>query len=333
MAKRVINNVRLGLFVIAGMAALIMFLYLIGRNQNLFGKTFMLKVRFENVHGLMPGNNVRYAGINAGTVKSVEMLNDTTIEVSMLIRHKMKDYIHRNAVITIGTDGLMGNKLLNIQAAKYSAPVVQEGDILYSNGSVDTDEMMKVLNTTNNDIAAIAKDLKVSVQRLNASKAFWGVLSDESLPSNLKISLDKIRNTSDNLNNMAIGLNNIVGDVKGGKGSVGMLLNDTSIAYDLKDALKQIKGIGSNADTLSAQMNTLLSTINNEVNNGKGTVTALLKDPEMVMYLQSSLKNIEKGTNSFNENMEAIKHSFLLRGYFRKLEQQKQQPAAVPGSH
>ena len=166
MANKVFNTARLGIFVIAGLAFLILLLYIIGRNQNLFGNTFTLKARFNNVHGLMAGNNVRFGGINAGTVKSVEVINDTTIEVSLLVKQKMKQFIRKNAIVTIGTDGLMGNKLISIEPVNATAELVEEGDILYSSSGPDTDDMIKVLDNTNNDIAIIAGELKQTVQRL-----------------------------------------------------------------------------------------------------------------------------------------------------------------------
>ena len=164
MARKTINTVKLGIFVITGIVVLVMLLYVIGKNQNLFGNTFQLKARFENVNGLMPGNNVRYAGINAGTVKSVEVLNDSTVEVTLLIRSKMKDFIFANATVSIATDGLMGSKLVNIESAKSPAPLVKEGDILQSSLSPDTDEILRVLNTTTGDIAVIARELKFTVK-------------------------------------------------------------------------------------------------------------------------------------------------------------------------
>ena len=333
MTKKKINTVKLGVFVMAGLTFLILLLYVIGKNQNLFGNTFALKARFDNVRGVMPGNNIRFAGINAGTVKSVEVLNDTTIEVTLFIKTKMKKYIHNNATVSISTDGLMGNKLLNIESARSPAPLVEEGDILYSTQGPDTDEMLRVLSTTNNDIAAIAKELKQTTQRLNSSKAIWTILNDESLPVNIRHSLSKIRNASENMNRMMINLDAIVDDVKEGKGSVGELLADTAIAVDVKAAVKKIKRIGERADTLSLQINALVASVSNEINNGEGTVNAVLKNKEMADRLNNSFKNIEKGTQAFNENMEAIKHNFLFRGYFKKLEKQRKSGAVSSSNY
>jgi phospholipid/cholesterol/gamma-HCH transport system substrate-binding protein len=328
--KKKINSLKLGVFVMAGLAFLILMLYAIGKNQNMFGKTFLLKVRFDDVRGLMPGNNIRFGGIDAGSVKSVDMLNDTTIEVSMLIKAKMKNYIRKNAKASITTDGLMGNKLLIIESAKIPAPFVEEGDILYSEQGPDTEEMLKVLSATNNDLASIAKELKQTTQRINSSKAIWSILSDESLPVNLRLSLSKIKTASDHMNTTMMDVHTIITDVKSGKGSLGELITDTAIAASIKDAVAKVKKVGMKADTISSQINELVSSINNEVNSGQGTMNALLKDKQMKDRFSESLKNIEQGTQTFNENMEALKHSFLFRSYFRKLEKQKK--AAAPSA-
>jgi phospholipid/cholesterol/gamma-HCH transport system substrate-binding protein len=325
MAKRKLNHLKLGVFVIAGLTFLIFLLYVIGKNQNLFGKTFIVKAQFENVHGLMRGNNIRFGGMDAGAVSSVDVLNDTTFEVTLLVKAKFKKYIHNNATVNISTDGLMGNKLINIIPARKTAPLIKEGDILFSSKSIDTDEMLEVLSNTNNDVAFIANELKHTVQRINDSKAVWTILEDESLPANLKVSLFRIKAASGNLDALTRNMDEIIADIKAGKGTIGELLTDSSIASNINEAIDKIKHIGIAADTLSVQISAVITSVNNEINSGQGAVNALLKDQRVKTDLTKSLNNIEQGTKAFNDNMEAIKHSFLFRGYFRRVERQKKQ--------
>src|SRR5688572_5241267 len=140
MTHRIINNIKLGIFVILGLLFLILLMYMIGRNRNLLGSNYTLKARFENVQGLKSGSNVRYSGIEVGTVKKISILNDTLIEVTMLISNKMKGIIRKNAIASIGTDGFVGNKILNISAGKEKEDVAVENDILSSRKPLDTDE-------------------------------------------------------------------------------------------------------------------------------------------------------------------------------------------------
>ena len=209
MAKRVISNIKLGAFVLGGLLFLVLLLYMIGKNRNLFGSTYILKARFENVQGLVAGNNVRFSGIQAGTVKRIKILSDTVIEVTMIIDTKMEPIIRKNAIASIGTDGLVGNKVVNIVPAGKPAPLAEEGDILASKKSVNTDEMLQTLYKTNNDIAVIAADLKTTVQQINNSSALWALLNDKSIPQDLRISLANIRSATGKAGNMAENLDAI----------------------------------------------------------------------------------------------------------------------------
>src|SRR5690349_12707063 len=126
MAKEVSKNIRLGVFVLLGTILLIAALYLIGNNHNLFGNTFRISAEFYNVNGLMPGNNVRFSGIDVGTVESVEIVSDSSVRVVMVIEQDIRKYIRKNAVASIGTDGLMGNKLVNINSSDEDAEPIEE---------------------------------------------------------------------------------------------------------------------------------------------------------------------------------------------------------------
>lgn len=324
MAKKTVNTIKLGAFVLAGLLFLVLLLYMIGKNKNLFGPSFALKTRFANVQGLVPGNNVRFAGIEVGTVKRINIISDTVIEVVMAVDEKMEKVIRRNAVVSIGSDGLMGNKVINISPARSPAPLVAKGDVLNSYKPVSTDDMFQTLSTTNQDIAVIASQLKITVQRLNNSTALWTILNDETLPQNLRTSLSNVQLATARAAVMANDLESIISGVKNGKGSVGAVLTDTAFAKNLNDAIIKIKGVGDRADELVVALNSVIADVQKDVSNGKGTVNALLKDSSMVTKIGSSLDNIQKGTDAFSQNMEALKHNFLFRGYFRKLEKQKQ---------
>src|SRR5690242_10885889 len=98
------NNTKLGIFVLAGVAFLVFSLYMIGRNRNLFGPTFTISTHFRNISGLVAGNNVRFAGIDVGTVKRVMVVNDTSVLVEMTIDESMTAHIRMNSIASIGTD-------------------------------------------------------------------------------------------------------------------------------------------------------------------------------------------------------------------------------------
>ena len=327
MAKKAVNNVKLGIFVLAGLLVMIISLYMIGRDTNLFGKNYTLRARFENVQGLQSGNNIRYSGIQVGTVKKVKFLNDTLIEVTMLIDLKMKQYIHKNDIVTRSTDGLMGNRILNITPAKDGSPLAEDGDLLVTKKAISTDDILVTLDKTTRNIAEISEELKTTVTRINESKGIWQLLDDTELPANLRASVVNIRKATSQAGNMVNDLQSLITDIKSGKGSLGAILKDTSISYNLNEAVLKIQQVGDHATQLADELTKITTGIQQDINSGKGPANAILKDSALVMRLANSLANLEKGTDAFQQNMEALKHNFLLRGYFRRLEKKQREEA------
>jgi phospholipid/cholesterol/gamma-HCH transport system substrate-binding protein len=323
MAKGAINNVKLGIFVLAGLLFLVLLLYMIGKNRNLFGATYILKARFDNVQGLVSGNNVRFSGIEAGTVKKINILTDSVIEVTMIIQNKMQPIIKKNAFASIGTEGFVGNKVVNIIPSKESAAPANEGDILITKRSINTEDMLETLYKTNEDVAAVAANLKITVQRINNSNGLWNLLNDTIIPNQVKLSVNNIRRATAQAGNLIDSLNEIVNNAKNGNGIIGSVLNDTMIIHNLKEAVYNVKKVSRNTDSLVSNLNNTINGISENINNGKGVIHHLLKDSAFTNNIQLSLENIQKGTDGFNKNMEALKHNFLFRGYFRKLEKQK----------
>jgi phospholipid/cholesterol/gamma-HCH transport system substrate-binding protein len=323
MANQQGNNIKLGVFVMAGLFVLILAFYMIGKNQNMFGSNFALKSRFNNLNGLIEGDNVLFSGIQAGTVKNINIINDTTIEVTLLIDNKIRGYIHKNAVVSIGTEGLMGNKIVNISPGKGVSPVVQEGDLLAAQRNVNTDEMLQTLSKTNNNVAVISEALKRTVLRIDSSSLFT-LLNDKNIGASVKSSLANINKATASANEMTRGLNEIVSQIKKGKGMAGALLSDTALAGNLKVALVKIKSASDNANQMTVQLNNIVKDIKQEMANGKGPMNTLLKDSVMAKNLSQSMDNIQKGTDNFNQDMEALKHNFLFSGYFKKLEKQRE---------
>lgn len=328
MSKSGFNNIKLGVFVIGGLFFLVILLYLIGKNRDLFGSNYVLKARFDNAQGLVKGNNIRFSGIQAGTVKSIDIVNDSVIEVAMFVDTKMKTIIRKNAVASISTDGLVGNKIVNIVPGAELASLAVEGDLLDSKKAFKTDEMLETLNKTNNNIVIITEGLKETVQRLNSSSALWALLNDNSIPQDLKASIANIHTATIKAGNMATNLDQLVKDIKNGKGSLGAILTDTIFAQKLNEAVDKIKSVGNEAELLAVEINKTVAGINHDLNNGKGVLKTLLKDTTLVIKLNTSLDNIQQGTDKFNESMEALQHNFLLRGYFKKQERKKREEAA-----
>ena len=136
MEKKTTDTIKLGAFVISGLSVLIILLYMIGKNRNLFGSNLIIKARFENVQGLKSGNNVRFGGIDIGTVDNINFVDDSTLEVNMRIENSMRNIIKKNAIVSIGTDGLLEGEIVefkHLDELKKAKRSQVEGKIVFLN--------------------------------------------------------------------------------------------------------------------------------------------------------------------------------------------------------
>lgn len=217
MEKKKGNMVKLGVFVTLGILFFIIGIYIIGQKQRLFSDTFTVNAVFKNVNGLLVGNNVRFTGINVGTVDDIIILNDTSVEVVMIIDEDTHRFIKKDAKAIIGSEGLMGNKTINITHGSLSQTPIAENGFMLTEQPVATDEILGKLKTTADNLASIT------------------------------------------------------GNVSSGKGTIGKLFMDTNMANSLNQ----------------------------------------------------TIINLKHGTKGFEENMDAAKHSVLLRGAVKRMQKDK----------
>jgi phospholipid/cholesterol/gamma-HCH transport system substrate-binding protein len=321
MKKSSSEKLKLGLFVIIGLFLFVMAVYLIGVNQNMFGKKATINANFNNVNGLQLGNNVRYSGINIGTVKNILMINDSTINVAMNIEENMLKHIKKDAIATIGTDGLVGNMIVNIIPGKGNVPIVSSGDEIKSYTKIGTDDMLNTLSVTNENAALLtAKLLKVADALADSKGTFGMLIKDTLMSANLKITMNQLRITSIEASKAMKELNGIISSINFNESVAGSLLNDTI-------QTKKVTSIITNLDESSKEIKNVIHSLNETITNikdGEGAINYLSNDAELVKSFEETMKNINEGTAKFNENMEALKHNFLTRGYFKKLERQQQ---------
>jgi len=321
MAKEKTNYIKLGIFVTAGLVLLVVGLYFIGSNKNLFGNTIKLSAVFKDVNGLKEGNNVRYGGIDVGTVDKILINGDTVIKVEMVLEERMKGVIRKNSVASIGTDGLMGDKLINIDAGTASSKTVEDGDGISSQGFVDTEEMLRTLDFTNQNVAVVSANLKDLTETINKSRGtLYTVLMDTTLSAHFKSALENIESASNYLNNLAHDVSSAGTDFKNGNGLLGALLKDTVMSADFKSTMAQLKTSGDQISSATKNMQEIFE----KANHGNGTLNTLLNDSSSASHMKQAMQNIDSSSIKLNQNLEALKHSWLLRGYFRKQDKKKQ---------
>ena len=313
------NHVRLGLFVALGLGCLLVTLYLVGRQRNLFNKSLPVQADFRNVSGLLTGNNVRLGGITVGTVKKIQIMNDTTVRVLMNLNQDVQPFVRKNAVAMIGTDGLVGNTIINLNPGPGPAGrPVAPGDVLQTRTPVGIDAMLSTLDISNKNLVGITRDLHQITGKLNGSKALWQLLNDQTLASSVHQSLRNVGAATTQLRDASRDVQALTRGVRQGRGPIGYLLTDKAFAGQLGHAAGQLAGT---SDTLAAT----IAGLQQQVQTGAGPLHTLLSDTAAGRQLRQSMQNVEQGTQKLNQSMEALQHNFLLRGYFRRQEKKKAQ--------
>ena len=171
------QKIKIGLFAMAGVAVLIAGIFLIGNRKGMFSPTFHVQGMFKNVNGLQVGNNARFAGINVGVVETIEIQNDTTVKVVLSLDEGVRKFIKRDAKLAIGTDGLMGDKLVQISpGGATSSQEVKDGDQLAAVNPFDVDKMIKKITGIADDAGNLIAGLSQVVDKVNHGKGSIGRL-------------------------------------------------------------------------------------------------------------------------------------------------------------
>jgi phospholipid/cholesterol/gamma-HCH transport system substrate-binding protein len=196
--------IRLGTLVAGGVALFILAIFFISAKQYLFKETFQLNVLFNDAGGVRKGDFVRYAGVRIGMVSDVKFENDTTVRVELNIEEEMHPYIKEDAIASIVSDGLVGNKIINIKPGKTdhaSARMVADNATLYGKNRIDTDEVLDQLNAMNNDASRILENLNhISEAMIEGSGLLPTLFSDTTLGEDLQAIISSTRESSAKLN-------------------------------------------------------------------------------------------------------------------------------------
>lgn len=225
-----------GAFTIAGLGIALLLIFFIGSQQNLFSSTSNLYVNYRSVAGLKEGAFVRFNGINVGTVDLISIINDSTVKVDISVKKKVMPFVKEGSRASISSDGLMGDKLIQIIPASQDAPPVKDNAELVAVNPIDMDRLMSKVEKAGARIESILENV-------------------DSLSGNLASLVGGVRN-----------------------GPFGKMLNNEKLGNDLKQTIAEAK---------------------------------------------TTVKSAGKAAENVTETLEAAKHNFLLRGYFKKKERKR----------
>jgi phospholipid/cholesterol/gamma-HCH transport system substrate-binding protein len=166
----------LGMFVCAALFFFIIAIYYIGKKQQLFNTTFRISSLFKDVRGLQVGNNVRFSGINVGIVEDITMITDTAVKVDMLINEDSRRFLRKDSKAIIGSDGLMGNKILILMPGTSATPTIENNDYVQTTMPISFDDILWKLKVTGDNAASITGDLAAITKNIRSGKGTVGKL-------------------------------------------------------------------------------------------------------------------------------------------------------------
>lgn len=300
MGNNKAKYIKLGIFIVAGLALFVIALFYIGSKENLFTKTFNIYSVFPNVSGLTQGNSVQFAGINVGTIQSIEIIATDKVKVNMNIISDVKKFIKKDSEASINSDGLVGNKVLSINSGSVDSPSIEDGDSVHSIPPISIGDIMKNLNESTKDAEKIAKDFAEIVSKVNNGEGTLG----------------KLVNNSDVFDN----LDSLMNNFSSSSAQVNRILSQTSRTIDL--VTEDIRKLSGSVDSITRN----IAQITTKINSSQSLVGTLLTDTVFANNIKGVLSNanqttanLEMGSFSFYQNMEALKHNFLFKGYFEDL--------------
>ncbi|GAC1533514.1 MAG: hypothetical protein NVS3B15_14180 [Sediminibacterium sp.] len=196
MKTSIAQKIKVGSFIAAGFGLLLVAIFLIGKQKNLFTKTFTIYASFKNVSGLQTGNFVRFAGINIGSVENISIQNDTIVRVSLQLQNSIRQFIKTDAAASIGSDGLMGDKLIQIAPGTPNAPIIKEGGFITGINPGSMDQIMNKLAKIATNAESLTENLAGIVQKVNHGEGTFGrLLSNDNLARKLEGTISSAQQT------------------------------------------------------------------------------------------------------------------------------------------
>jgi phospholipid/cholesterol/gamma-HCH transport system substrate-binding protein len=304
MDRDTIENVQLGIFVIIGMILFIVGIFLIGRHQTLFLDTIDIHTHFRNVSGLTRGHNVLFAGLNIGTVSNVSIVNDTTVRVDMRIQADAAGNIREDAIATLGTEGIMGNRTVEIKPGTAGLPSLKDGDQIRSEPPLDFGEIINTMQSAAQEAEKVSVAAAEIFDRLRKGEGLAGrLLMDDEIADDVQVSIKNLRQGSSELNRKVEALDPVI-------------QNAHTASKKAVDLIGEAEQSINNANSITTDG----AFIMNNIRNGEGMAGKLVADTAMAKSFNRSIIFLEEGSKAFNENMQVMQRMWPFRRHFRNKE-------------
>jgi phospholipid/cholesterol/gamma-HCH transport system substrate-binding protein len=296
---RNLEGARLGIFIFIGTVLLVISIFLLGNKEKLFTGTIEIKTYFNQIEGLKPGAPVRLSGYDIGSVSSISLVDEKSgnVEIKMRIDNDLKHFIRLDSQAAIETEGLVGKKIVTISPGSQNIAEINDGGIIKSKSPLNISAIMEQTESTISYLKDLTKDLSEIVAKVNKGEGTIGkIVNDDKL---YESAVAITRNADKSLNAVTQRLNSVSDII------INMTTSIKSIITNVDDAITDVRSVV------------------NKINNGEGALGALVSDKKLADSIKTVITNITKtsedarmATSSLAENMEALKHNWLFKGYF-----------------
>lgn len=296
-----LEGARLGIFVFLGTVLLVLSIFLLGNKEKLFSSTIEIKAYFNQIEGLKPGAPVRLSGYDVGSVSAISLTGDTTgrVEVKMRIDNTLKQFIRIDSEAAIETEGLVGKKIVTIKPGTPETAIISEGGVLRSKNPVNISAIIEETQAIMKNVKDLSGSFADVFEKIKNGEGTIGKLVNDDALYNSTVSITQ--NADKSLTTITKRLDQI-----------------SDIIVDATDGVKKII---TNVDATLVDVRHLV----NQTENGEGVLGKLIADKSMGDSLKTIIANLTKtsdaariATNSFADNMEALKHNWLFKSYFEQ---------------
>ena len=305
-----------GIFIIASLTLFALGIFLVGSRHEAFSRHVLLYTEFADLDGVAKGSKVQVAGMDAGSVTGIEVPRSPNghFRVQMKVDEQLHGLVRTDSVVTIDTEGVVGDTFLTIHSGSPNAAIAQAHSVLQSKPPVSLSDLLShglgIMNDADATIKQVGSKLNLALDGANvavgnANDLLVGLkegrgpagmlLRDEKVAGQIRESMSNVQLTTSNLNQASGRVNSIVADVQ-----------QRQLPQKLDDTMTQIHSASTRADaTIQQVQQSLTQALGPDVNG----VTA-------GQNVSESLSNVNVATGNMAEDTEALKHNFFFKGFF-----------------
>ena len=307
-----------GIFIIASVTLFALGIFLVGSRHEAFSRHVLLYTEFSDLDGIAKGSKVQVAGMDAGQVTKIGVPKTPSehFRVQMKIDESLQGLIRTDSVVTVDTEGVVGNTFLTIHSGSPNVAMAQADSLLQSKSPISMADLLT-------HGLGVMNDADVTLKQVGGK---------------LNIALDGVNGAVGNANDLLIGL-------KEGRGPAGMLLRDEKMAGQIRETMSSVQSTTSNLDQASGRVNSLVADVQqrqlpqklddtmNQIRSASTQADATIQQVQQSLSqalgpdangvtagqnISEALTNVNAATGNMAEDTEALKHNFFFKGFFNR---------------